>query len=296
MKKMITGMILAAAVMAAGASAAIADAPDRFDSQGISFEIPEDIRDLVTVVEDEPDTIVSVYETASVEAAKALGEDYSGAGWLFSIGTVSEAEMEQLRCGAMDGMEPFAEDDDTYYIYCHPTDVSYVRETTEEMKADQDQWTKLNEWAAEDVRKEILKNNHELDAVTYSNTELDMYLAKIAFRPDTKYEIRTLEYPDLDASALRIDDYIEDLTGDVYYKVADDAEAPDGEYIVLAFDEDGIRFDFFPGENLIREVKTLDDGEEYETLYEAYFEDADENAYEIMKEWCDAIANGETDD
>ena len=253
----------------------------------------------MTVSEDDPDMVVSVYETASVEAAEAQGDDYPGAGWLFGINIIPESEMQRLRCGAMDGMIPFAEDDDMYYIYCHPTDVRFVRETTEQMKEDQDQWTKLNEWVTEVVRKEILVNNPELDTVTYSNTGLDMYLAKIAFEPGTKYEIRTLQYPDLDASTLKEDDYIDDLTEDVYYETVTDVEEPDGEYIVLAFDEDGERFDFFlnsDAANLIREVRTIDDDEEYVTFYEAHFEDADKTASGIMQKWCDAIANGEDDD
>ena len=66
---------------------------------------------------------------------------------------------------------------------------------------------------------------------------------------------------------------------------------PDGEYIVMAFDEDNVRFDFFLGEgmeNFIREVKTMDDGEEVETLYRASFKGPEDSATGIMKEW---IAN-----
>lgn len=299
MRKMITGIVLAAAIMTIGSSAVYAGQDKVVDIHGIKFEIPEDIQPLVTVSEDDPDMVVSVYETASVEAAKAQGDDYPGAGWLFSINIIPESEMQKLRCGAMDGMIPFAEDDDMYYIYCHPTDVRFVRETTEQMKEDQDQWTKLNDWAQEVVRKEILVNNPELDTVTYSNTGLDIYLAKIAFEPDTKYEIRTLQYPDLDASTLKENDYIDDLTEDVYYDTVTDVEEPDGEYIVLAFDEDGVRFDFFrnpDAANLIREVRTADDGEEFVAFYEAHFEDADETAFGIMQKWCDAIANGGDDD
>lgn len=298
-KKMISGMILAAAILAVGASSVYAGQDEVVDIQGIKFEIPEDIRSLVTISEDDPDMVVSVYETASVEAAKAQGDDYPGAGWLFGINIIPEDEMQKLRCQAMEGMVPFAEDDDMYYIYCHPTDVRYVRETPEQMKEDQDQWTKLNEWANEVVRKEIFINNPELDTVTYSNTDLDIYLARIAFQPGTEYDIRTLSYPNLDASTLENDDYINDLTEDVYYEEVLDTEAPEGEYIVLAFDGEGVRFDFFQdpdAANLIREVRTTDDGEEYVSLYEAHFEDADKTAYGIMQEWCDAIANGEEDD
>ena len=60
---------------------------------------------------------------------------------------------------------------------------------------------------------------------------------------------------------------------------------------MLAFDD--VQFDFFPGEeNYIREVRDID-GEEYTTLYVAEAKEADEDdtPYEIVHEWCDAIAN-----
>ena len=76
------------------------------------------------------------------------------------------------------------------------------------------------------------------------------------------------------------------------YEALYDEEAPDGEYIVLAFDEDNIRFDFFladPSSNLIREVYTID-GEEYSTMYRAIFEDKDKTAVGIMQKWCEQLA------
>ena len=116
----ITGIVLAAAIMAIGSSAVYAGQNEVVDIQGIKFEIPEDIQPLVTVSEDDPDMVVSVYETASVEAAEAQGDDYPGAGWLFGINIIPESEMQRLRCGAMDGMIPFAEDD--YVLHLLPSD------------------------------------------------------------------------------------------------------------------------------------------------------------------------------
>lgn len=297
--KILTGMLLAATVMMVGVPAVYAEKDEVIDVQGIKFEVPEDVWTLVTFRDDDPDMVISVYETASIDAAKAKGTDYPGAGWLFGISAIPESEMQQLRCGGMDGMIPFAKDNDMYYIYCHPTDVRFVRETPEQMKEDQDEWTMLNEWATEAVRKEIVVNNPELDVVTYSDTELDTYLAKIAFQPGTEYAIRSFTYPDLDASSFTDTDYIDALTEDVYYEVVSDADAADGQYIVLAFDGDGVRFEFFENPdaaNLIREVRTTDDGEEYVTYYEAHFEDEEDTAFGIIQEWCDAIAKGKTDD
>ena len=299
-KKMIAGMVLAAAVTVTGASGAFADDAGKVEVEGVRFEIPEAIRDLVPVKTDglEADELVSVYETASVEAA---GEDGNpGAGWIFSISTVPGSRMKELRCGGMDGMEVFAEDDDIYYVYNHPTDVRMVRESTEEMKKDGDQWSEINEWAYQEVRQEILANNPELDEEFYTNTDLDMFLAQAAYEPGTKYELRSVAYgPDpLDPAALDEDDYVEDLAEDFTYEELPDAQAPDGQYYVLAFDVDGeeVRFDFFEAKdsmNLIREVKMVGD-EEYEIFYQANpkeAENAGQTTTDIVAAWCDAIAN-----
>ena len=303
MRNVMTGLVFAAALTALGSAAVFAEGDDTVQTQGIMFTIPEDIRDLVTVVEDEPESIVSVYETASVEAAKALGEDENyGAGWLFSISTITEDRLKELRCGGMEGMIVFAEDDDVYYVYNHPTDVRFVREQYEDIEEDQEQWTKVNEWASQEVRPEIVANNPELDAESYTNTELDMYLARAAYQPGTKYELRSVDFgPDpLDPSALGKNDYIEELAEDATYEILSDAEGPAGEYYVLAFDDDeNVRFDFFKSEkNIIREVRGASSDEEIVTYYQANFKDADDDdtAAGIMEEWCSAIVNGDDDD
>ena len=296
-KKMITGILLCAVLTVSAGVCMFAESPEtpeRVDVGGIAFDIPEDIRGLVTVrTEDLPaGELVSVLETASLEAAAKTMPDYETAGWIFSISQIPEEKLEQLRCGGMDGMEVFAEKDDNYYVYLHPTDVTFVREQYDDIDEDMDEWSKVNEWAYSTVRDEILKNDPELDAETISNTVLDMYLARIAFQGDRNFLIKSLEFQTLDPSKLADDEYIEDLTDDVIYEALYDEEAPDGEYIVLAFDEDNIRFDFFladPSSNLIREVYTID-GEEYSTMYRAIFEDKDKTAVGIMQKWCEQLA------
>ena len=307
MKKIMTGMMVATALMAFGTIGVFADDAHTVDVQGVKFEIPEELADLLTVkTEDlEAGELVSVYETASLEAAEALGEENEGAGWIFSISTLPEGQVKELRCGGMDGMEVFAEDDDISYLYNHPTDVRMVRESNEEMTEGMDQWSAINEWAGQEVRGEIIANNPELDVEFYTNTDLDMHLAQAAYKPGTKFELRSLDYgPDaLDPKSLNEDDYIENLAEDFTYEILPDAEAPDGEYYVLAFDDDGeeVRFDFFKdpdGSNLIREVRMIGD-EEYETFYQANpkeADDADKTTTGIVAAWCEAIATGEDDD
>lgn len=307
MKKMIAGVMLAAAVTVLGTTTTFAEETGKVEAKGIAFEIPEELKDLVTVKYDseDPNTIVSVFETASVEAAKAQGEENEGAGWIFSISTVPESEMKKLRCGGMDGMDVFAEDDDIYYVYNHPTDVRFVREQYDDVDADMEQFTKINEWAFQEVRQEILANNPELDEEFFTNTNLDMHLAQAAFDPQAKFALSSLDFGEepLDPSALDDNDFIEDLANDATYEEIPDAQAPDGEYYVLTFDEGDskVRYDFFQDPdamNLIREVRTVG-GEEYETFYQANFKDADDadkTATGIVKEWCEAIANGGEDD
>lgn len=307
MKKMMAGFVLAAAVTAIGATGVFADGADKVDVQGIKFVIPEEIKDKVTVQTEDlaADEIVAVYETGSVEAAEAMEEDGKGAGWIFTICTVPEEKMKELRCGAMDGMEVFAEDDDIYYVYAHPTDVRMLRESNEEMEEAMEDWQTINEWAFQEVRQEIIANNPELDDEFYTNTYLDMLLAQAAYKPGTKFELRALDYgPDaLDPASIDEDDYIEDLANDFTYEELDEVTVPDGEYYVLAFDDNGeeVRFDFFKNAesmNLIRQVRTID-GEEVDIYYQANPKDADEDdtTTGIMEAWCAAIANGgEVDD
>ena len=293
-KKMIAGAMVAAAV-ALGSMTAFAAGIEKVDIDGITFEIPEEIRDLVTVQTQlgSEDEIVMVSETASRDAALAMeDEDVEYAGWLFTITKMREEDVEKLRCGGMEGMNVFAEDDDIYYVFNHPTDVRFVREQYEDIDADMEQWNLVNEWAGT-VCDEILGNNPELDAVSFSNTDLDMHLAKIAFGEDVKVVFKSLEFGELDPSTLKEDDYIDDLTDDVTFEYAQDQEAiPDGEYIVMEFPEENVRFDFFKAEeNTVREVITLDDGEEITQLFKATFEeDADKTATGIMQAWCEAIA------
>ena len=308
LKKMMAGTVLAAAVAALGASAAMAGAGEKVDRQGISFEIPEEIRNLVTVEDGaDEDTIVAVYETASVDAAKALGREDEGAGFIFSISTLPEARVKELRCGDMSGMEVFAEDDDVFYVFNHPTDVRFVRENYDYdgIEEDESAWAKINEWADQEVRQEILANNPELDEDFYTNTYLDMLLARAAYEEGTEYELRSVEFgaDPLDPATLDDNDYIEDLAEDFTYEELSDAKAPDGEYYVLAFKEgeDEVMYHFFKDPdsmNLIREVRTVGD-EEMETFYQANPKDADDmdrTTTEIVGKWCAAIANGEEDD
>ena len=271
----------------------------RIETDGVAFEIPAELKELVTVeTEDQGDgVLVNVYETASVEAAKAQGEDREGAGWLFGISRLTQDRVRELRCGGMDGMEVFASDGDDYLIYDHPTDVRFVREQYDDIEEDMQQWSKLNEWAFENVRDEILANNSELKPAVFTNTTLDMFLAQAAYRPDTNFEIRSLDYGVQDPKAIEENTFIEDLAENFVYDEVYDQETPDGEYIVLNFEDENLRFDFFQaeeGHNLIREIMTIDGEEAGSTLFAASLKETDDTSRtttDIMRAWCEAFAN-----
>ena len=303
MKKMMITAALAVAATMALSFGAMASEDTKVEAGGLVFEIPAQYKDLVTVETEglEAGELIRVSETASMEAAKAMGEEENGAGWLFSISGIQENELGKLRCSDMSGREVFAEDEDVYYMFNHPTDVRLLRETNEEMDEAMDQWTALNEWANGEVRDAVLADNPRLEKEICSNTELDMYLARARY-DGLKYKIRSLEIGEMDPTVFGEDDFLDEMTEDVSFEeVTDlsDSEQPDGEYIVMAFDDENVRFDFFLGEgleNYIREVKTTDDGEEVETLYRAIFEDSEESATEIMREAIASMAHTDDDE
>ena len=267
-----------------------------YENDGMKLLIPLEFDALLLTETPENDpagVLFSVSEKASIEAAKAAGETGEGAGWLFSIGRIDEMAMQALVCGDMSGTELFAKDGQGhYYVFRHPTDVRYYRENNEAMVRDQEIWTGYSQWAWTSVRESFLTEN-ALTSYAYGNSALEMYLARIAYMPGTEYTLSTLEYGPLapENGVFDAAPYLERLMNGMTVEYTDE-EAPDGEYAVLAFPGDDIRFDFFfapGGENLIRQVWS--DG--YEQLYRAAFADETETAAGIMRDWYAAIAESQ---
>ena len=154
-----------------------ANAPELIELGPVTVAIPQEYTELVyrnmfALGDDEEGLLITISEIASRDAAEALGEDPDevGAGELFSIGRVSEAEAKKITEEDIGFGEVFAKDDNGfYYVFYHPTDVRYMRETTEQMVADQDQWTELVEWAYNDAVKDILKYSEDLTPVDLSS-------------------------------------------------------------------------------------------------------------------------------
>lgn len=271
-----------------------------YENDGLKLFIPVEYGELLDIVvpeNAEDGTLFSVSEKASVEAARAQGNNVDGAGWLFGIQKIDEETMKNLVLGTdLSGIEIFAKDSyGYYYVYNHPTDVRYVRENNEAMARDQEQWTALNEWAFGKVRQSMLDENPQLMSSPVGSTDLDLLLARIAYLPDQAYVLSSLEYGEKELNTADFDasSFVERLMKGVRYEMVEE-EAPDGEYLVLRFPEEGTRFDFFlmeGKENYIREVGSSG----METMYVAHFDDATLNSTGIVQEWYYAAVGATPD-
>ena len=258
-----------------------------YENGGCKLFIPLEYEALLIVdtPENGPDgQLFSVTERASLEAAG--GED--GAGWLFGIARVDEARLRELLCQDRSGVEIFARDGEgNYYLYQHPTDVRFVREDNEAMQRDQEIWTALNEWAFGTVRESFLRENSGLEALSYDNSTVGIFVARAAFEAGADYTVSSTAFGPMAPKQLDAAPYAERLLRGARYEYADGLEAPDGEYLVLRFPEEEVRLDFFPrrdGEDLVRIVS----GDGSETFYRASLADGAE-ASAVVQEWYDAL-------
>ena len=261
-------------------------------NSGLTLTIPAETADLVLVDTPQNDpygVLFSVSEKDSVDAAIADGHDVSGEGWLFGICRVDETTLHELFCYDMSGAEVFAKDaDGYYYLYTHPTDVRLYRQNNAYDEA-VEQWSKLNEWAWNDVRRDFLANNPGLTSFTHGNSMLDMYLARAAYWKDTNYTVSTTEHGPLAPGGVDAAPYVERLMGYVSSEDADIGETPDGEYVVLSFPEDDVRFDFFRMEGKENYLRMVWSGGN-EQLIRLSFSD-DTRASAVMQEWYDALVS-----
>lgn len=282
--------------MAAAAAEIAASDAEAFDTkmlsvQGLHIPVPAVYSDQLVIQKPEgrdDGTFLTVSEKASIDAASDDDGSNEGAGWLFSLAKISEETLRQLLCQDMSGMEVFAYDTDgNYYTYNHPTDVRYMRESVEQMTADQDKWSALCEWAGS-VPERVVLQNPGLTPVKRTNTNLDIILARIAYAGDVKYTISTTAHGPMEPADVDPAPYLNRLVNGVTFQYAYDEEEPDGEYVVLDLPGEGVRYDFFLAEgkeNYVREVH----GEDYSILYKAVFEDGNSKASTIMNEWYEAL-------
>ena len=263
----------------------------QYENGGFRLFVPKAYDDLLAteIVKDRKDgKLFCVSEKASIEAAKELPYDTRGAGWLFSIGQIDEGRRRELLCGDMSGAEIFARDSQgQYYVYYHPTDVRYMREDVAAMKRDQNRWAKLNEWAW-GMKDEFLRDN-DLEAAMYDNSAVGIAVARAVYQPEARYTVSTTQYDPMEAQGFDAIPYAERLLQNVSYEMTDLSETPDGEYVVLAFPDEGLRYDFFKmegKENYVREVRK----DEGAMLYKATFADGATKASKVIQDWYDALA------
>lgn len=245
--------------------------------------LPEEYAELLLARTEglEEGMLFSVSEKASVEAGEKNhpGEDW-GAGWLFSIGAMTEAELNQALCYDMSGREVFAQDGNgTYYLIYHPTDVRIEREG-DITDADMEQWSTLNNWAFEQVPAAFIAENAGLTAASRGNSELEIYLNRAAWLEGEVFTLTTLDNgtvtPDAASAAAHLPAILEGLT--VEWQ---DGEAPDGEYLVMTFPEEDVRIDFFKGNHDVVRIVT---GGSFETLYHCTYASG-ESLYDRMQAW-----------
>lgn len=264
-----------------------------FENAGMKITLPAELADKITVEtpeKDEDGAIFTAYETASVEADKAMGNENQGGGWLFAICTRTEEDVRLIMTSDEPGEEIIGHDDNgVYYVYYHPTDVRYVRETPEQMEQDQDQWTKATEWASS-VYDTFAQDNAGITKMTWSNTMVESYLSRTCYQKDAKYEMGVSEDAMTAPGSVDSEKYFKLLTTDAKYERIDGMKAPEGEYVLLSFPEDDIRFYFYVGEEndgYIRQVWYNDENEE---IYKVTFADSSKSAGEIMQQWYAEIS------
>ncbi len=253
-----------------------------YENGGLRLEVQPKYNSLITVetpADDAYGILMEVFETASLEAG-----DFAGAGWLFSVGKVSAEEFHKMLCHDMSGVNVFAKGEDgSYYMYYHPTDVRYVRATTEEMYQDQNQWSMLCAWASSVLNSLAEKNG--LEPVSCGNTEVDMFVSRAAWSDEDGITLSTTEFGPVAISGTDGTPFAEFILQGGFFET-DEGAAPDGEYVVLNFPEEDVRLDFFfAPDSYVRLVSG-----DRSTLYQAMLYDENVSCAEAMQGWYYAAA------
>ncbi len=273
--------------------AAVCEAAVSYENEGMTLRVPGNHDGFVCVRvlrDDERGRLFSVAEARSVVAAWLQDDRDDGPGWLFSLGRVSEDRFHDMLCMDMSGVRVFARDEEgNRYVLYHPTDVRMVRMDNEAMTRDMKLWSDLNAWANEDVPADFIESNQGLTGETYDNSDVAIYLARAAYRSGTEYTVSTTQLGPLSSDEVDAEPFVERLIRNASYEMVDTSETPDGEYVVLNFPGEKVRFDFFKmqgHENYVREVR--EGG--HEVLYKATFEDGVTRASKVMQQWYDELA------
>ena len=298
----ILAALLAAAVLAAPGNFALAEEAvpavaaeaeagqgRLYESQGLKLRIPEAYDDLLlkdTTAQE--GSFFAVSEKASVEAAQKAGETESGAGWIFSLGRLTAEQLHEKLRHDMSGAELIAKDSEGgYYIYYHPTDVRYVRESQEDMVRDQRQWTKLNAWGWDYVHGDFIRDNG-LTPVTADNSNIGIYLANFIYGQPEAYTLGKNGEAPSTADGFSPLPYVEKLLYGASYRSAKDIQMRKFKYYTLVLPREGVRLDFFTGKDGENYVQEVHEGwTNY--LYHATYQDKSLKAYNVMAKWLEDL-------
>ena len=263
-----------------------------YENAGMKLLVPPEYDELLIVEMPQGGaTLFNVSEKLSVEADKLQGGSGEGAGWLFSIGALSEIQLYDMLCYDMSGAEIFARDNTgIYYAYYHPTDVRLVRENYDN-KDDLAQWTMLNEWAWNEVRDTFIRENEGFAPETYGNADLDIYLARAAYADDTQYTLISAAEGPMESNGVYAAPYVMRLIRNSEAK-AIDTGIPEGDSIAIEFPDDDMHFDFFLAEDSKNIYRQIWNGNGQ--LFELHFTDGTTNAADIMQEWYAALASADS--
>lgn len=233
-----------------------------YENGGLKLTVPAEYAPQVQV-DTAGEALFSVTEIASLEAAKKNRADSTdGAGWLFSLTRIGAGELREQLGTDMSGRRVIGRSGEDYYLLNTPTDVRIEREG-EITPADMEQWSALYTWINGDMVAGFLADNG-LTACSYSNTTLDMLLARIAWGGCTDYTMASLDRGTLAPRGTEGASFAEELLNAGSFIWCEPDQTPDGEYYVLNNTAEGIRYDFFRGGSgeYVRES-----GDGWENLY-----------------------------
>ena len=137
-----------------------------YKGEGITFALPVEyapqlLLDTGKDVWEPYQPLMSVYELASLEAAEADFGDSAGYGFLFEIGAIDAADLQDFLDRELPASWIFAKDSNRYYIYTEPTDVQLYRRGGEEAITDEDRetWSALSALGPI-VREDTIQRNN----------------------------------------------------------------------------------------------------------------------------------------
>lgn len=259
-----------------------------YRQDGLCLRIPRNYDSLLVTKVGTCPMLFSVTERASLEAAKKEYPEYEGAGWLFALGKVSTQELHKMLCEDMTGRKLFAQDrTGNYYIFYHPTDVRYMRETPEAMQKDQELWSKLCHWAWNDVPKQFIADN-DLLSISADNSSIGIYLARILYKRGTNYTVsksgKTLT-GDVDEAT----SFINMLLYGNSFEMVPKKHSPKGESITLTVPGENVALVFFQSEGITYVLERRSGLED--TLYKSVPIEEHAEALSVMQDWYATLAN-----